>query len=714
MSGSDLIRHPAIGSDRSRSDVPRRGLSLTGLAGRQLRRQGGWSSALALGLAAAMALASAVPLAGAMAADAALQSAVAGLGRQAPVTVAKQHVADPSAFESFEAQATQVVEGRLGRYLDVSRALATLGPLTLVSVNENPASAQVESKGLSAGYLRDLPDRVELVAGSWPPDGLGGSTDVATSMAQSGADALGLHLGDRLCADFAPGGVREGRWCARIAALWRPQSGADPLPLESANQGRLLVGRYDFYHLMKLASSPLATVGRQFFLDPGTVDARNAGDLVSGLRDLRRHFASRGELFDTSLDQAINSFQQAQRPVRLASELLSASLLVLLLYAVNLVGAQFLRLQSRESSLLIARGWPRRKIRSLLLRQIAFVVLGSLTLGAALTISLTAALGPAAFGAQPPWPDATDRIGLLLAAGGVVAGLLAVWTILARLSAAAASPRSGPDRQGDAEPRPSPPRRPNPGLLLLLPAFALLAAARWLQGLEPFASLPPPLAAGSQADWLSVVASLAATLLLVLVSVWFLRLTGRLAPGASADVPGRLAAWQLGRRPQQHAAVAFLVAFAASAATFGGVAAGLGFEQGREPLVLAVVAAGTLAVLVITLLGFGVHFRATAGERAEEYAALVLSGLPARDLRRSLALEQRAVIWQSLASGALLGVVLAAALLPLDQLRTHAAIEAAAAGCVLLGFLAAVLLTAWGTRAWLGRLDARRQLRVLV
>jgi hypothetical protein len=213
---------------------------------------------------------------------------------------------------------------------------------------------------------------------------------------------------------------------------------------------------------------------------------------------------------------------------------------------------------------------------------------------------------------------------------------------------------------------------------------------------------------------LSVVASLAGTLLLVLISVWFLRLTSRLAPGASADVPRRLAAWQLGRRPQQHAAVAFLVAFAASAATFGGTTAGLGFAQGREPLGLVVIAAGTLAVLVITLLGFGVHFRATAGERAEEYAALVLSGLPAGDLRRSLALEQRAVIWQSLASGALLGVVLAAALLPLDQLRTHAAIEAAAAGCVLLGFLAAVLLTGWGTRAWLGRLDARRQLRVLV
>src|SRR5439155_218713 len=83
----------------------------------------------------------------------------------------------------------------------------------------------------------------------------------------------------------------------------------------------------------------------------------------------------------------------------------------------------------------------------------------------------------------------------------------------------------------------------------------------------------------------------------------------------------------------------FLLAFAVAVATFGGVAAALGLEQRRELLVEAVVVAGAGAAMVIGLLGFGFHFRITAGERAEEYAALVLSGLPPRALRRSLALE---------------------------------------------------------------------------
>jgi ABC-type antimicrobial peptide transport system permease subunit len=127
-----------------------------------------------------------------------------------------------------------------------------------------------------------------------------------------------------------------------------------------------------------------------------------------------------------------------------------------------------------------------------------------------------------------------------------------------------------------------------------------------------------------------------------------------------------------------------------------------------------VVVVGAGAAIVIGLLGFGFHFRVAAGERAEEYAALVLSGLPPRAMRRSLALEQRAVTWQSLGFGALFGVALAIAVLPLEDLWNHAAMGAEAVGCVVVGFLVAVLVTGWGVRRWLGRVDLRRELRVLV
>jgi hypothetical protein len=712
LSGSEAIAHPAYGAESTRSGAryPRRPLSLTGLAARQLGGRRAWTSALALGLVAATALASAVPLAGAMAADATLHSTLGSLGRLAALTVVKQQVADQSGFESFEAQAAHQVDGRLGRYLNASTALATLGPLDLASVNENRAPA--DSGGVNVGYLRDIADRVELVAGTWPPDGLGGSSDVAASMAQSRADALGLHLGDRLCVDLSRAGAR---WCTRVAALWRPLGTADPFRLAAERQVPLAIGRYDFYRLMRQTPSPAATVGRQFFLDVGAVDTRNAGDVVNGLRELRTYFAGRGELFETSLDQAIVRFEQAQRPVQLASELLSVSLLVLLLFAVSLFGGQFLRLQTRETALLRARGWPRRRIRGLLLRQVAAVVLVSIAIGVALALSLTAAAGITVFAVRPPWPDGSDRQGLLLAGAAAAAGLLTVWSILARLSSAAAGRPIDGEREAGVRPPHSTARRWR-GLMVLalVAAVALLAAARWLQGLRPLAITPVLLNPGPLADWLSVLASVGAALLLGLATLRTLPLAGSRAGRGTREVAGRLAGWQLSRRPEQHRPIVFLLGFAMMAATFGGVAAVLGYEQGRELLVEAVVVAGAAAAALIALLGFGFHFRLAAGERAEEYAALVLSGLPPRAVRRSLALEQRAVTWQGLAFGALFGVALALALLPLADLRTHAASEAEAVGCVLAGFVLAVLATGWAVRRWLGRLDLRRVLRVLV
>jgi len=210
MSGSEFITHPAYrgapgwgGSSR-----PGKGLSLAGLAVRQLRLQGGWTASLALGLTLGFAIAGLAPLAGAMAADAALHAAVTGPAARVPLTVARQKVPDQAAFEATQARMASRVQGRLGPYLASSGALATLGPLTPVSLNENPAPAQVDSSRLAVGYRRDLAQHVELVAGAVPPDGLGGSADVAATMAQTEADALGLHLGDRLCLDFAAGGTR--------------------------------------------------------------------------------------------------------------------------------------------------------------------------------------------------------------------------------------------------------------------------------------------------------------------------------------------------------------------------------------------------------------------------------------------------------------------------------------------------------------------------
>lgn len=709
MSGSDVISHPAYGTEQGRSDPgrPSRGLSLARLAGRQLRLQGAWAAATALGLALAVALASALPVAAAMATDAALHASLASLGRDAPVTVAQRQVPNPSAFESFEALAGRTVEGRLGPYIASSSALATLGPLTPVSLNEKPAPAQVDSSRLAVGYLRDLADRVEMVAGSVPADGLGGSADIAATMSQAEGDSLGLHLGDRLCLDFAAGGAR---WCVRVAGLWRPLAG-DPFRLEAGRQVELVVGRFDFYRLMRLAASPVATVARQFNIDVGSVDSRDAGDLVSGLKDLRRYFSGRGQLFDTSLDPMIERFDARQHSHRIAAELLCASLAFLVLYQATFLGGRFLRHQERQVTLIRARGWPRRRIKRLLTLQLGALVAVSLILGIVVTVGLSAAVGPALFAVSPPWPDAADRLALVLpAAAGAV--LLAFWILISRMAGRAA--------RGGAEERPwnrpqSPTQRRLPRMagtgLPVAAGLAVLGAVRLLEWPPAWLSPYLPTMAAARLDWLSVVLALGAVLLLCLAGARTLWLAAWLAAGLGRGVPGSLAGWQLGRRPSQHSRLAFLLTAAVAVATFGCVAAAEGPRPEPSPALIAVLLAGAGAALVMALIGLALHFRAVATERAEEYATLMLSGLPRRSLRRSIAVEQATVTWHSLGFGLLIGVGLSAALLPLDA-STDDLAAGALLGCLLVGYLAAVLVTGWLVRTGLGRLAPSKQSRV--
>ena len=67
--------------------------------------------------------------------------------------------------------------------------------------------------------------------------------------------------------------------------------------------------------------------------------------------------------------------------------------------------------------------------------------------------------------------------------------------------------------------------------------------------------------------------------------------------------------------------------------------------------------------------------------------------------------------WHSLGLGLLVGVGLSAALLPLDAWRVDLA-AGALLGCVLVGYLSAVLVTGWLVRTRLGRLATSNQSRV--
>src|SRR2546429_230205 len=94
-------------------------------------------------------------------------------------------------------------------------------PLPRPAVSHRPRRAR--GLGLCLGVV----SHVEMLAGQLPAAGLGGG-DTAVTMPQSGADAAGFALFDRVCVAFAGGGDRESRWCARIVGLWRPLDAQDP------------------------------------------------------------------------------------------------------------------------------------------------------------------------------------------------------------------------------------------------------------------------------------------------------------------------------------------------------------------------------------------------------------------------------------------------------------------------------------------------------
>ena len=167
----------------------------------------------------------------------------------------------------------------------------------------------------------------------------------------------------------------------------------------------------------------MATVGRQFYVDVNVLDNQDAGDLASGLRELRGYFTGRGDLFDTSLDRMIESFAAGERPVRVASQLLGGALAVLVLFGTAFLAGHFLRLQSREVTLVRARGWPRRRVKRLLMLQLSLLVFLSLAAGACLAAALAAVSGPPLFGVPPPWPDTSDGPATIVPLVAALAGL---------------------------------------------------------------------------------------------------------------------------------------------------------------------------------------------------------------------------------------------------------------------------------------------------
>jgi hypothetical protein len=622
-------------------------LSLFGLARALLRRGPLRAAALALSVAGTVAVAWALPLTASVALRSGLREA---LGDGAHLTVERPGVGDFDGFVAFQRQAGARVEGRLSPYLAPADVFATVGPLTLASIDDQPIAG---GRQLTAAYLDDLAAHVEVLAGFLPPDGLGGDT-TAVTMPQAAADQLGLRLSDRLCVDLTPA-ARSAVWCARVVGLWGPLRAADPYWAGRSPGLVVAMGRYDFFELMKLRPPQGGVAGRRYGANLAAAGPASAGDLVQRLADLRRSFGPGDPMrLSLSLDTAISRYDVAQEAGAPTLDVLIAALAVLALCVVQLAASRVADLQARDVALLRSRGWPPAAAWRFLLAQLGAVALVGLPVGLAGAALVTTALG---VGAEPgTGPTGGDVAAAAAGLAAVLAGAAAVLAVAA-WSVAARDPGQEPSLLG---PTRAWWRRWNVDLPLAGLALALVLARPGHPGgfgEAPFAG-----------DLVRLLAPVLAVSILGLVALRALPAVGGLAGRSRAGLPAMLAGWQLQRRPDQHAGLVFLVVLALA---IGGCCALNLAVQSREVADLdgihhgfeSVVTAVLLAALAIGLAGAWLHFRAAAGARRREYATLALNGLAAASARRSLAVEQLVVLGYAAGVGTLLALALVVTLL---------------------------------------------------
>ena len=144
-----------------------------------------------------------------------------------------------------------------------------------------------------------------------------------------------------------------------------------------------------------------------------------------------------------------------------------------------------------------------------------------------------------------------------------------------------------------------------------------------------------------------------------------------------------------------------------------------------SPLRLSLDAAlviGFAAALTMVVIGFGLHFLAAARRRVSESAIMQANGLPWSVVDRGLFIEQAVVLGYSLAVGALLGAVMAWAILPVLQTSvlpeelippTIVTLDPRTLVVATIALLAAAAIVGWLAIRSAGRFRLAEELRAL-
>jgi hypothetical protein len=158
------------------------------------------------------------------------------------------------------------------------------------------------------------------------------------------------------------------------------------------------------------------------------------------------------------------------------------------------------------------------------------------------------------------------------------------------------------------------------------------------------------------------VISVAGLVLLVLATLPTMSRVAGPIGGDGGGLEGTIAKVQLRRWWERNAGPGFVVVLAFAVASYAAVALVdqvLNGPGGALGLGIAVsLFIGFASALATALLAFGLVFLAACRSREDYYAALLVDGLPATTVRRSVEIEQQAVLVVGLVVGLLIGLVL--------------------------------------------------------
>ncbi|MPZ27381.1 MAG: FtsX-like permease family protein [Micromonosporaceae bacterium] len=459
----------------------------------------------------------------------------------------------------------------LGRELAGARLAVLAGGSA--SGQELPPGLAPREGAAVVGFLTDLPEHAELVAGAWP-EPVAGDAPVEAVLPAPVAAELGLAVGDQV--DIVDARTERRPAPVLVVGTWRPIDPADlhwrllAGPLDRGGWGPFVVHPDEFAGRYRL----LASLEWVAVPDPARMSEAGMSAVAADVEALSEELVARQEAGDPTLDGSVRLTTDLEpladrlavaMVVNRSGMVLPATLLVVIAgFGLVLVARLLAAHRQGENALLRARGASRRQL-------VRFTAAEALLVATpAALLSAPAATALVRFADQRAG-DRTLSITGDLAGYGLLGPPLA-WLVAVAAGAgcavALALPVGRRGRTWVAEQQ----ERSRPGRAAALQragvdvALVALAVLAWVQ-LRQYGSAVTPTDAGFGVDPLLVAAPVVGVLAATAVALRLLPLATRVGVRLAARrdaFPGLLGMWQADRRP--HAGPVLLLVLAVGTA----------------------------------------------------------------------------------------------------------------------------------------------------